>query len=275
MELNNADATPSLWDGFLAALTNFGRDGVRSAQRALTGYDPETGEPVLQTERALTLLGGALPIGGAGRAATKRAPPAALLAGRQADGIERGLADGQVERLAGLLTEGVFERPATEMAAGAAGTLSYRMPAAGRGEWSPAGHLRPEALRIELAAGMDPTRRAHVLAHETGHAVDATAGFNASDIAPAVEKELQTISRAYRPGVWRDGATSYATDPAETIADALAMYLTDPATAKATGPAAAAWLRKMANSDERIRRHVIFNARAATPGLFGDFSNER
>lgn len=252
-------------DGFLAAvlaaLDDFGRAGMRSARRALDGYDPVTGEPVLQTERALTLLGGALPVG---RAAAKAAPPPALLAGRQADAVERGLSAAQVERLAGLLTDGVTDAPAA-LAAGEKGALAYRMPADGAGRWSAAGHLRPETMRIELAGGLDAATRARVLAHEVGHALDMTAGASASIAAapPAAARGLPTLSQRYRPEAWLKGPTAYAADPAETVADALALYLTDPAAAKAAAPETAAWLRRVMAADDAVRRHVIFNARPA------------
>lgn len=256
------DALTAFIDGF----TNVGRDGVRSAGRALSGVDPATGDAVPAWERLLTLLGGALPVGGAGRAAAGRSA-AAMIAGRGADGVERGLTSAQVERLAGLLTEGVSDVPAAALAAGEVGALAYRLPAAGRGAWSPAGHLRPEAMRIELSNGLDAAMRSRVLAHETGHAVDQTAGLSANvEVAPAgVTAGLQKMSQRYRPEAWESGPNVYAADPGETVADAIALYLIDPALAKRLAPDAAAWVRSAANRDDQVRRHVIFNTRPAVP----------
>lgn len=255
-----------LLTAFLDGFTNVGRDGVRSAGRALSGVDPATGDAVPTWERLLTLFGGAIPVGGAGRAAGGRGA-AAMIAGRGADGVERGLSGAQVERLAGLLTDGVADVPAAALAAGELGALAYRMPAGGRGAWSPAGHLRPEAMRIELSDRLDAAMRSRVLAHETGHAVDQTAGISANvDVAPAgVAAGLQKMSQRYRPEAWEGGPNLYAADPGETVADAIALYLTDPALAKRMAPDAAAWVRSAANRDGRVRRHVIFNTRPAVP----------
>lgn len=231
---------------------DLGRSGMRGAARALTGIDPDSGDDVSQTERFLTLIGGALPLAGVG---ARTGSAARMVAGRGLDGVERGLSPHQVERLAGLLTDGIGDLPASAIAAGERGALTIRR--AGR---EGAGG---RSMRIDLDPSLSAGERARVLAHETGHAIDETAGLSAGlELAPgAVARGLRDLSRAHRPELWRDGAA--IEEPAEWAADALARYLIDPAGTKRAAPVAAAWLRRSVNADPAMSRHLRLNGSAA------------
>lgn len=183
---------------------------------------------------------------------------------RVVGGVDEGARGGDAESVAARLGIPVVKRSSQELGGDA-----------GRFSTIPGTILDP---RIELSSALDATQAPKVFKHELAHAIDKFAGEIPSE---GVKAELAHVydylnnrfgsSASPRPAKkqhtpeldrYKGGEV-----PREHWAEAIRLYMIDPAGMKAMAPKTAARIREYVNSNKNLSQVVQFNSIAAPAGV--------